>query len=262
MPYISRERRKELEQSNLDKLILNITARNLSAGDLNYIITKLLVAQIPKVSYTKINELVGVLECAKLELYSRLACFYEAEKERQNGDVYQSQASNINLAWAGGFFEGEGCFYIHKQPKRLNGTQLKTAAASLVQKGLQGKVLLEQFKNVTKLGYIGNPNSQDIYTWRLDGNENVNQLFNLLRPYLGERRQKRYLDIQKEVSEQEVHKRALKTSCKKGHLYSEVGQLKDNSCKLCNSEYQKAWYHKNKKPYEDKKIKENGDVYD
>ena len=37
---------------------------------------------------SRINELVGVLECAKIELYRRIAAPYEDDKSRINGDVY------------------------------------------------------------------------------------------------------------------------------------------------------------------------------
>jgi len=62
-----------------------------SAGDLNYLFTKLIQEYIDErggLSYAIINEVVGVLECAKLELYRRLAAPYEDEKRELNGDVY------------------------------------------------------------------------------------------------------------------------------------------------------------------------------
>jgi hypothetical protein len=39
-------------------------------------------------NYALLNELIGVLECAKLELYRRVASPYEDEKIQSNGDVY------------------------------------------------------------------------------------------------------------------------------------------------------------------------------
>jgi hypothetical protein len=62
-----------------------------SAGELNYLFTKLIQEYIDErggLSYAIINEVVGVLECAKLELYRRLAAPYEDEKRELNGDVY------------------------------------------------------------------------------------------------------------------------------------------------------------------------------
>ena len=62
-------------------------------GDLNYTITRLCDAYICArggASYTLLNEVIGVLECAKLELYRRIAAPYEDKKLQANGDVYAS----------------------------------------------------------------------------------------------------------------------------------------------------------------------------
>lgn len=80
MPYIKQEDRLPIPEMVPE-----------SAGDLNYLITKLLLEYIDEkggMSYTVVNEVVGVLECAKLELYRRLAAPYEDEKRELNGDVY------------------------------------------------------------------------------------------------------------------------------------------------------------------------------
>jgi hypothetical protein len=62
-------------------------------GELNYKITIDIneYLQHHGVSYTKINEVIGVLECAKLELYRRIAAPYEDKKKEENGDVYTVQ---------------------------------------------------------------------------------------------------------------------------------------------------------------------------
>jgi hypothetical protein len=59
-------------------------------GELNYLITKLidLYLQDKGLKYKNINEVIGVLECAKLELYRRIAGPYEDKKIVSNGDVY------------------------------------------------------------------------------------------------------------------------------------------------------------------------------
>lgn len=64
-----------------------------SAGELNYLITKTCDNFIgSELSYSKINEVIGVLECAKLEMYRRLAAPYEDKKMSENGDVYRVRA--------------------------------------------------------------------------------------------------------------------------------------------------------------------------
>ena len=84
MPYIEQE-----DRAFLCKLMFNILQFDkLTAGDLNYCITKLLLAQEPK-RYEDYNRLIGVLECVKLEFYRRAVALYEDMKIKENGDVYE-----------------------------------------------------------------------------------------------------------------------------------------------------------------------------
>jgi hypothetical protein len=86
MPYIKQEDRPFLDQ----KLTFNVIGIH-SAGELNYCVTKLVDHYISAhggVSYKNINEVIGVLECAKLELYRRIAAPYEDVKIVENGDAY------------------------------------------------------------------------------------------------------------------------------------------------------------------------------
>ena len=91
MPYISHEKR-ELLQHSLASLAAGIIVADQKdqAGVLNYCISALLneVLKTNGISYRNINELIGVLECAKLELYRRVASPYEDDKIQSNGDVY------------------------------------------------------------------------------------------------------------------------------------------------------------------------------
>lgn len=81
MPYINPEIRA--------KILLNPEAI-LNAGELNYYISTLINHFIDKKgkSYSTINEVIGCLECAKLELYRRIAAPYENTKLQENGEVY------------------------------------------------------------------------------------------------------------------------------------------------------------------------------
>lgn len=79
MPYIPKYRRSEFSQFGTPE----------SPGELNYIISSIIKNYIGETySYSTINEVIGVLECAKLELYRRIAVPYENEKIEENGDVY------------------------------------------------------------------------------------------------------------------------------------------------------------------------------
>ena len=89
MPYIEEEYRKDLE-SDLKRIRTGLLwFRDKGPGLLNYIITKILVSWLgSNPNYAKYNEVIGVLECAKLELYRRQVAAYEERKCRTNGDVY------------------------------------------------------------------------------------------------------------------------------------------------------------------------------
>lgn len=85
MPYLRRDCRESVENlirtRGLDYIPLN-------AGELNYIVTRLTHNSIcQSLDYKTINEMIGALECAKLELYRRIASPYEDTKIKQNGDV-------------------------------------------------------------------------------------------------------------------------------------------------------------------------------
>lgn len=81
MPYIHKNSRLTLADP------INAPA---SPGGLNYVITTKIDTYLKHVgvSYSTINEVIGVLECAKLELYRRIAAPYEDKKLAENGDVY------------------------------------------------------------------------------------------------------------------------------------------------------------------------------
>ena len=91
MPYIAQEKRALLEHS-LASLAARIVVEEpkSQAGVLNYCISALLneVLKTNGLNYRNINELIGVLECAKLELYRRVASPDEDEKIQSNGDDF------------------------------------------------------------------------------------------------------------------------------------------------------------------------------
>jgi len=87
MPYINEEARQRLSNGGKPE----------TPGELNYAITKLVdeyLIQKGGIRYAHLNEIIGALECAKLELYRRVAAPYEDRKLAEAGDVYRSPLSN------------------------------------------------------------------------------------------------------------------------------------------------------------------------
>jgi hypothetical protein len=61
----------------------------MAVGELNYLISKEVDEYLTRkgLSYTHINEVMGVLACVQMELYRRVATPYEEEKRGLNGDI-------------------------------------------------------------------------------------------------------------------------------------------------------------------------------
>ncbi|HET8760765.1 MAG TPA: hypothetical protein VFN94_06835 [Nitrospiria bacterium] len=86
MPYITADARARLDAGGKPDTV----------GELNYAITRLVDAYLIQqggIRYANLNEVIGVLECAKLEAYRRLAAPYEDQKLGETGDVYRSRGA-------------------------------------------------------------------------------------------------------------------------------------------------------------------------
>lgn len=86
MPYILKVQRRKATREN-----------PTDVGQLNWGITKLVddfltmlrqESSDEKVHYEHMNNLIGAMECAKLEIYRRVIAPYEDTKIAANGDVY------------------------------------------------------------------------------------------------------------------------------------------------------------------------------
>jgi len=89
MPYILKEKRAVLDPAVRQLAEAFITLRDDAnfAGNFNYTLTKLLLTLYPEPNYQRFNDMVGALECCKLELYRKKIGPYEDLKEKENGPV-------------------------------------------------------------------------------------------------------------------------------------------------------------------------------
>jgi hypothetical protein len=90
MPYIDHQYRKDWDEILEPAMAcLGDLSKEISAGELNYILTRLIMAWAgPSPDYSTYNAVMGVLECVKQELYRRKIAPFEDDKKRINGDVY------------------------------------------------------------------------------------------------------------------------------------------------------------------------------
>jgi len=86
MPYIASARRESFMGFENQVKDLRID----SAGELNYLITKLMLTYLAThgENYRIMNEVIGALECAKAEFVRRKLIPLEQAKCVENGDVF------------------------------------------------------------------------------------------------------------------------------------------------------------------------------
>jgi hypothetical protein len=81
VPYISEDKRFSLDMP---------WSVYPTPGELNYAITQVIEQYRTHNGdkYATFNDIIGALECAKLEMYRRVVKPYETEKRKLHGDVY------------------------------------------------------------------------------------------------------------------------------------------------------------------------------
>ena len=89
MPYVTQERRRELDAA-IDKLSEKLLMHGYeNMGDYNYAISKLIHEYIIAIGlrYKHLNDVVGMLECCKAEFIRTVVSPYEDKKIAENGFV-------------------------------------------------------------------------------------------------------------------------------------------------------------------------------
>ncbi len=99
MPYIKQDFRDQLTPL-IDALSAKITEIHKANpaqtrdGLLNFALTEIMNETFPNARYTDFNEIIGFLECCKLEYYRKKIGPYEDVKEAENGPVRQFDDNN------------------------------------------------------------------------------------------------------------------------------------------------------------------------
>jgi hypothetical protein len=96
------------------------------------------------------------------------------------------------IAWAAGFFDGEGCTYTNfvRNPRTFPnlGLRIKISQAG----GVHGKAVLERFRDAVGVGRVGGPrrysacnHRTDVYSYDIQG-DGALEVLRMLEPYLSE----------------------------------------------------------------------------
>ena len=246
MPYIDPEKRRHIDNDYPPE----------NAGELNYLLTTIIldylasqaeikensIAYIKSNTYAHYNEVIGVLECIKQELWTRIIRPYEDDKIRINGDIFDELPTERNLSWAAGLFEGEGCFVAHYGKERKDGKKLLRTGASLVQKDRE---ILDWFKNIVGFGIVYLDNK--CFVWKTTRVGEAAKLLEWFRPWLSNRRIKKAEELLKKEKEQTIY--PVLPYCPAGHKYTIKNTIKypgrkGRICKICRNQYAKLWRSK------------------
>ena len=87
MPYIKEKERVKFEKVIKDLVKLLEKDKENLVGNLNYVVTSIIKRLSKNLRYKKANEIIGALECIKLEYYRRVLAPYEEQKRKLEGDV-------------------------------------------------------------------------------------------------------------------------------------------------------------------------------
>jgi len=91
MPYIKKEEREFYEEIILKvvEYLYNEQGKDSAKGHLNFLFTSIIKEYIRRegINYSLCNDMMGVLESCKQELYRRVVAPYEDKKIQENGDV-------------------------------------------------------------------------------------------------------------------------------------------------------------------------------
>lgn len=89
------------------------------------------------------------------------------------------------VAWAAGFFEGEGSFYPHRFRPRADGSQLLHVYAGATQKDEQ---TIRRFHDIVGIGTVLYVARGDIFSWKTTRKGQAAQVLDKFRPWLSDRR--------------------------------------------------------------------------
>lgn len=144
----------------------------------------------------------------------------------------------LEVAWAAGLFEGEGCF------RHRSGTRI---AAFL---NMTDRDVVERFARIVGHGTVRwrdmpAPRKR-LYTWEINAVEEVREMIAMFRPYLGERRGARADELLR-VAAGNRGALAKQTHCKNGHPLSGDNLYVNpasgyRQCRTCRRTYMKQYH--------------------
>ena len=89
MPYISKESRQQYDYA-INAIVNNLLQHDETInGELNYIIYSIIKKYVETkgLKYKTMQDIIGTIECCKLEIYRKILGPYEEKAIEKNGDI-------------------------------------------------------------------------------------------------------------------------------------------------------------------------------
>jgi len=148
-----------------------------------------------------------------------------------------SDSVQLELAWAAGFLDAEGCFGLAKGNKRVRGTQWYRIRASATQHGQPAVIpdVLHRLQRALRgIGRIERHGDEDDFKWLVEGDTDVQIVFEAVSPFLSEVKTAQ-AERALQAFRAQTRLKGNATHCVRGHEYSYTALRGGRVRRICNA---------------------------
>lgn len=143
----------------------------------------------------------------------------------------------LDLAWAAGFLDGEGCFGLVRSKARVRGPRWYKVRASATQHGRANvvpQVLLRLQRALGGMGRIERHSGVEAFKWVAEGDAHVESVIRTLAPFLGERKVAQ-AGVALDAFRAQLRLKGDATRCLRGHVYNRAAMKGGRLRHICNA---------------------------
>jgi hypothetical protein len=140
----------------------------------------------------------------------------------------------IEIAWAAGFYDGEGCSTLSKKGKNSH------VRCAISQKDRR---VLDRFRNTVGFGKIYPSKGTCPWRWQTTSELDSRRVLELLWPYLGELKKEQANEVLTQSTWHDGVKKQLKCKNIEHEVILQKGRRR---CRTCQREYMKKYFAKHK----------------
>src|ERR1700687_802810 len=147
------------------------------------------------------------------------------------------EATELDLAWAAGFLDAEGCFGLARGNRRVRGPRWYRVRASAAQHGEPGavpEVLRRLQRTLADIGRIERHGDIDDFKWLVEGDVRVQQVLDAVARYLSERKLAEAQEALQEFRAQ-VRLKGDAGRCIRGHKVSHTARRGGGTRRICHA---------------------------